>query len=80
MEGLAEIITDFFNSIGQTRSCGHVGSNVRFARKRTRLGDLRECAKAFTPFCLDGHTENLVGGGMKKSNKYNARIVRDCPY
>jgi hypothetical protein len=26
MEGLAEIITDFFNSIGQTRSLGDVGS------------------------------------------------------
>jgi hypothetical protein len=26
MEGLAEIITDFFNSIGQTRSFGDPGS------------------------------------------------------
>jgi hypothetical protein len=26
MEGLAEIITDFFNSIGQTQSFGDVGS------------------------------------------------------
>jgi hypothetical protein len=25
--------------MGQTRPCGHVGSNVRFARKRTRPGD-----------------------------------------
>jgi hypothetical protein len=26
MEGLAEIITDFFNSIGQIRSSAYVGS------------------------------------------------------
>src|SRR4029077_10256508 len=26
----------FFNSIGQNRSSGHVASNVRFARKRTK--------------------------------------------
>jgi hypothetical protein len=36
------------------------------------------CQGAFTPVCIDSHTENPVGGGMKKSNKYNARIVRDC--
>jgi hypothetical protein len=35
------------------------------------------CQGAFTPV-FGSHTENLVGGGMKKSNKYNARIVRDC--
>ena len=40
MEGFAEIITDFFNSIGQIRSFGDVRFNVRFARKRTRLADL----------------------------------------
>jgi hypothetical protein len=55
--------------------------NVRFARKRTRLDDLRECAKARSPrFASTSHTENPVGGGMKKSNKYNARIVRDYAY
>jgi hypothetical protein len=38
MDGLAEIISDFFNGIGQTRSCGY-RLNVRFARKRTWLDD-----------------------------------------
>jgi hypothetical protein len=38
------------------------------------------CQGALTPFFLDSHTENPLGGGMKKSNKYNARIVRDCAY
>jgi len=32
---------DFFNSIDQTRSCGPCRLNVRFARNRTRPGDLR---------------------------------------
>jgi DNA invertase Pin-like site-specific DNA recombinase len=38
------------------------------------------CQGAFTPFCLDNHTENPIGGGLKKSNKYNARIVSDYAY
>jgi hypothetical protein len=37
MEALTEIISDFFNSIGQPRSFGDVGFDVRFARKWTRL-------------------------------------------
>jgi hypothetical protein len=37
------------------------------------------CQGAFTPV-FGSHTENPVSGGNKKSNKYKARIVRDCAY
>jgi hypothetical protein len=68
---------EFSHRLGQTRSFGDVGSMSGLPESDTPRRFEGMCQGAFTPFCLDGHTENPVGGGMKKSNKYNARIVRD---
>jgi hypothetical protein len=53
MEGLPEIISNFFNSIGQNPSFGDVGFNVRFARERT-------CLERFMS------SEALLGMGFSK--------------
>jgi integrase len=56
---------------GQTRSCGHVGSNVRFARKRRSVNCARKIPIWTTPYEL---TKSKKGTKRDKRRRYETPL------